>query len=103
MSLTNEYTDNIFMDEGTILDAHLRLLFRAFHYETPCTTVAALSAWFDQLFDSSTHWGVCGSKFSKHIMRAQETKQVECSFQIDVNPICSEYLSRYMYYYSRQL
>ena len=36
MSLTNEYTDNIFMDESSILDAHLRLLFRAFHYETPC-------------------------------------------------------------------
>ena len=38
MSLTNEYTDNIFMDESLILDAHLTLLFRAFHYETPCTT-----------------------------------------------------------------
>ena len=38
MSLTNEYTDNIFMDESLILDAHLRLLFRAFHYETPCTS-----------------------------------------------------------------
>ena len=36
MSLTNEYTDNIFMDESSILDAHLRLLFRAYHYETPC-------------------------------------------------------------------
>ena len=36
MSLTNEYTDNILMDESSILDAHLRLLFRAFHYETPC-------------------------------------------------------------------
>ena len=36
MSLTNEYTDNIFMDESSILDAHLRLLFSAFHYETPC-------------------------------------------------------------------
>ena len=37
MSLTNKYTDNIFMDESSILDTHLRLLFRAFHYETPCT------------------------------------------------------------------
>ena len=36
MSLTNEYTINISMDESSILDAHLRLLFRAFHYETPC-------------------------------------------------------------------
>ena len=36
MSLTNEYTDNIFMDESSNLDADLRLLFRAFHYETPC-------------------------------------------------------------------
>ena len=26
------------MDESSILDAHLRLLFRAFHYETPCTS-----------------------------------------------------------------
>ena len=37
MSLANEYTDNFFMDECSILDAHLRLLFRAYHYETPCT------------------------------------------------------------------
>ena len=36
MSLANEYTDNFFMDESLILDAHLRLLFRAYHYETPC-------------------------------------------------------------------
>ena len=36
MSLTNECTDNFFMDESSILDAHLRLLFRAFHYGTPC-------------------------------------------------------------------
>ena len=36
MSLANEYTNNFFMDESSILDAHLRLLFRAFHYETPC-------------------------------------------------------------------
>ena len=36
MSLANEYTDNFFMDESSILDAHLRLLFPAFHYETPC-------------------------------------------------------------------
>ena len=36
MSLANEYTDNFFMDESSILDAHLRPLFRAFHYETPC-------------------------------------------------------------------
>ena len=36
MSLANEYTDNFFMDESSILDAHLRLLFRAYHYETPC-------------------------------------------------------------------
>ena len=41
MSLTNEYTDNIFMDETSILDAHLRLLFRAFHYETPCIYLCA--------------------------------------------------------------
>jgi len=39
MSLTNKYTDNIFMDESSILDAHLWLLFRAFHYETPCIQV----------------------------------------------------------------
>ena len=38
MSLVNEYTNNFFMDESSILDAHLRLLFRAFHYETPCST-----------------------------------------------------------------
>ena len=37
MSLSNEYTDNFFMDESSILDAHLRLLFRAYHYETPCS------------------------------------------------------------------
>ena len=36
MSLANEYTENFFMDESSILDAHLRLLFRAYHYETPC-------------------------------------------------------------------
>ena len=42
MSLTNEYTDNIFMDESSILDAHLRLLFRAFHYETPCRVGSSL-------------------------------------------------------------
>ena len=39
MSLSNEYTDNFFIGESLILDAHLRLLFRAFHYETPCTTL----------------------------------------------------------------
>ena len=38
MSLANEYTDNFFMDESSLLDAHVRLLFRAFHYETPCSS-----------------------------------------------------------------
>ena len=38
MSLANKYTNKVFMDESSILDAHLRLLFRAFHYETPCTS-----------------------------------------------------------------
>jgi hypothetical protein len=38
MSLANEYTDNFFMDDISILDAHLRLLFHAYHYETPCKT-----------------------------------------------------------------
>jgi hypothetical protein len=42
MSLANEYTDNFFIGESSILDAHLRLLFRAYHYETPCITVASL-------------------------------------------------------------
>ena len=44
MSPTNEYTDNIFMDESSILDAHLRLLFRAYHYETPCTSSTTIIA-----------------------------------------------------------
>ena len=39
MSLANEYTDIFFMDESSILDAHLRLLFRTFHYETPCISI----------------------------------------------------------------
>ena len=38
MSLSHEYTDNFFIGESSILDAHLRLLFRAYHYETPCIT-----------------------------------------------------------------
>jgi hypothetical protein len=38
MSLSHEYTDNFFIGERSILDAHLRLLFRANHYETPCTS-----------------------------------------------------------------
>ena len=37
MSLANECTDNFFMDESSILDPHLRLLFRVFPYGTPCT------------------------------------------------------------------
>ena len=36
MSLTNEYTDNFFIGESSILDAHIRLCFCAFHYERPC-------------------------------------------------------------------
>ena len=43
MSLSNEYTDNFFMDENLTLDAHLRLFFRAFHYETPCRDAIATS------------------------------------------------------------
>ena len=39
MSLANEYTDNFFIGESSFLDAHLRLLFRAYHYETPCTSL----------------------------------------------------------------
>ena len=35
MSLVNEYTANFFADGSLILDAHVRLLFHAFHYETP--------------------------------------------------------------------
>ena len=38
MSLVNEYTDKYFIGATLILDDHLRLLFRAFHYETTCTT-----------------------------------------------------------------
>ena len=37
MSLSHEHTDNFFIGQSSILDANLRLLFRAFHYETPCT------------------------------------------------------------------
>ena len=37
MSLVNEYADNSFIGESLILDAHIRLLFCAYHYETPCT------------------------------------------------------------------
>ena len=42
MSLSNEYTDNFFIGESLILNAHLRLLFRAFHYETPCRPKIAI-------------------------------------------------------------
>ena len=37
MSLSNKYTDNFFMGESSTVDVHLRLLFRAFHYEKPCS------------------------------------------------------------------
>ena len=43
MSLYHEYTDNFFIGESSIVDAHLRLLFRAYHYETPCTTTSEIS------------------------------------------------------------
>ena len=33
MSLFHEYTDNFFIVESSILHAHPRLLFRAYHYE----------------------------------------------------------------------
>ena len=36
MSPSHEHTDNFFIGQSSILDANLRLLFRAFHYETPC-------------------------------------------------------------------
>ena len=43
MSIANEYTDNFFTGESLILDAHPSLLFRAFHYETPCMARANLN------------------------------------------------------------
>ena len=46
MSLFHEYTDNFFIGESSILDAHLRLLFRAYHYETPCNRVEGSKALF---------------------------------------------------------
>ena len=36
MSLSHDHTGNFFIGQSLILDAHLGLLFRAFHYETPC-------------------------------------------------------------------
>ena len=42
MSLSHEHTDNFFICQSSILDAHLRLLFRAFHYGTPCRGTSIL-------------------------------------------------------------
>ena len=52
MSLSHEYTDNFFIGESSILDAHVRLFFRAYHYETPCRASAFIGR---HRFLSSTH------------------------------------------------
>ena len=50
MTLVNEYTANFFEDGSSILDAYLRLLFRAFHYETPCSADLGINGIFSSVY-----------------------------------------------------